>query len=642
MNSKYIVPSVAVLICLFAPAISPAAVVRVREGAPPGTPDGATWDTAYRTVQAGINAAAAGDEVWVCGIHYLENITLKAGIGLYGGFDGSETNRTHRAMSYWRTGIDGGKNGSVITIPTGANGVVVDGFTISNGSAPQGAGIYCVADSVTISNNVISGNAASGNAPNGIPTGGGIFHGGRKGLIFGNTVENNSSAKGGGIWCVGASIVRNLIRFNTVSGIRETLGGGIYTGSVVDIRDNLVTSNYAYCLIPNAPEPDGPYGGGIACDYASGSITGNTVSGNTLLAYATLPLYRLAGTAVGGGLWASQVGTGPLTISNNVISDNSASAADMVIGAGVWTNGSSVPFRNNTVVGNTGAAVKAVTGFEFGTGGGASNSLVENNILASNPGGMGTACSATVRNNCFHANGPADASYTGLNGNFDADPMLASPDGLDFRPLSGSPCVDAGNNAGILSTDLDRDGHPRLQGVAVDIGAYEAAVAIPYGMATVARALRIAAGITVPIADDFARMNAVKTGETTPTIDLSDAVWLVRHEIDEESAVASLRALVAAQEHYRAQQSPPTYAFTLPELGRRISAQLASGYQDGYYFTPGFADARSYIFTAAPQIWPGLEGIRRYFVDQTGIIRYEESGPDGNGMPATANSPWLP
>jgi hypothetical protein len=103
-----------------------------------------------------------------------------------------------------------------------------------------------------------------------------------------------------------------------------------------------------------------------------------------------------------------------------------------------------------------------------------------------------------------------------------------------------------------------------------------------------------------------------------------------------------LRVLVAAEEFYRARQNPPTYASTLPQLGTGISGQLASGTKDRFNFVTGFTDARTYSFSACPAIWPGLEGIRNYFVDQTGVIRYEESGPDGGFKAATANSPWLP
>ena len=56
-------------------------------------------------------------------------------------------------------------------------------------------------------------------------------------------------------------------------------------------------------------------------------------------------------------------------------------------------------------------------------------------------------------------------------GCIDTDPMFADADG---RLLAFSPCLDAGNDAAVppgVTTDLD--GNPRIQGVCVDMGAFE-------------------------------------------------------------------------------------------------------------------------------------------------------------------------
>ena len=59
--------------------------------------DGISWLTAKKTVQAGLNAAAAGDQVWVAAGTYVQCITLKAGVALYGGFAGGETDLSQRS-----------------------------------------------------------------------------------------------------------------------------------------------------------------------------------------------------------------------------------------------------------------------------------------------------------------------------------------------------------------------------------------------------------------------------------------------------------------------------------------------------------------------------------------------------------------
>jgi len=56
-------------------------------------------------------------------------------------------------------------------------------------------------------------------------------------------------------------------------------------------------------------------------------------------------------------------------------------------------------------------------------------------------------------------------------GCIDTDPMFADAEG---RLLAFSPCLDAGNDASVpggVTTDLD--GNPRIQGVCVDMGAFE-------------------------------------------------------------------------------------------------------------------------------------------------------------------------
>ena len=58
--------------------------------------NGLSWATAKATVQAGLSAAVAGDEVWVAAGTYVERITLTAEAALYGGFTGGEADRVQR------------------------------------------------------------------------------------------------------------------------------------------------------------------------------------------------------------------------------------------------------------------------------------------------------------------------------------------------------------------------------------------------------------------------------------------------------------------------------------------------------------------------------------------------------------------
>src|SRR3989442_15669506 len=60
------------------------------------SPDGLSWRKAFPSVQQGLDAANAGDQVWVAAATYFENITLKDGVALFGGFAGTEADVAQR------------------------------------------------------------------------------------------------------------------------------------------------------------------------------------------------------------------------------------------------------------------------------------------------------------------------------------------------------------------------------------------------------------------------------------------------------------------------------------------------------------------------------------------------------------------
>ena len=297
--------------------------------------DGKNWATAKKTVTAGLTAAVSGDQVWVAAGTYVECITLKSGVGLYGGFAGTETDLAGRN---WKTNIailDGNEKGSVVTSPSGATtDTRIDGFAIRNGSGTSsngysyGGGIYCSSSSPTIVNCAITANMVSNSYG---ANGGGIYCANSSSPVISNNLiaENAARYGGGGIYCNSSS---PTISFNTVS---ANNGIGVYCESSLSIiSNNVIVGNIGGAISCSHLAPSilnntiigngGDVFGGIHCSNASPTISNNTIVGNT-------------GGKVGGVLVAS--GSSSL-ISNNIVAFNSS---------GVSVSEGTPSLRNNCI-----------------------------------------------------------------------------------------------------------------------------------------------------------------------------------------------------------------------------------------------------------------------------------------------------
>ena len=211
------------------------AIIRVKWDSTTDGP-GTTWGNAYHSVIAGMNATVSGDEVWVARGTYVGCITLKSGVGLYGGFAGTESARAERDWNANATVLDGNNLGTVVIVQNGATtATTISGFTIRNGNG-SGAGIRCGGASPVISNNTITGNAASF-------YGGAIMCAVSSATITNNLILSNKSGRaGGGIYCSGGS---PIITNNTIAQNSATTGGAIYrtSSSSPIISNNIVASN---------------------------------------------------------------------------------------------------------------------------------------------------------------------------------------------------------------------------------------------------------------------------------------------------------------------------------------------------------------------------------------------------------------
>jgi Right handed beta helix region len=457
------------LVFIFA-ATASAAVIRVK---PDGDDahSGASWALAKKTVQAAIDAANEGDEIWVATGIYPEHIKNKVlneatdpvpiNVALYGGFLGTETARDQRNWMTNLTVLFGGNEpipsppavGSVIHITGGAGRTTrVDGFVITGGHAIAGGGILIEGSGPTIVNNNLWLNSASIGGGIGVsnydfvpPT---ISHP----VITDNRIYGNSAVEGGGgIAVVGAA---RLVTYDPAAPI---------------ITRNTVSQN---TCVKN--------GGGIGCwGHTAAVIMDNFIVGNIAASD------EASFTGGGGGIYATSRDLDDEPISYAIcapqIANNAITANGGFLGAGVYfwdtddAHGGIPVLTNNTITSNNGIAVYWKT----------TSPVITNNIVAFNPWGLQQPAEApsspTISHNCVYGNSVRGkrtdynsiADQTGLNGNISIDPLLANIRLGEVRIQPGSPCRDAGASSAASSSWKDIQGEDRVQGNGVDIGADE-------------------------------------------------------------------------------------------------------------------------------------------------------------------------
>ncbi|MCC6484900.1 MAG: right-handed parallel beta-helix repeat-containing protein [Armatimonadetes bacterium] len=433
-----------------------AAVIRVKWDSSTNGP-GNTWSNAYQTVTAAIAASASGDEVWVAGdsAHpYLEKLTLKEGVGLYGGFAGTETSRSQRNWQANSTVLNGMGSGDVVTPPSGAAATtVLDGFTVRNGSR----GIYCSSSSPIVANNTISGNGRGIYCANSAsPT------------ITNNTVSGNNDY---GIYCTSSS---PTITNNTISGNGTVTLGIIYGTNV-----------YCYLSSPAiANNTISESRDGIVCAHASPAITNNSISGNwdRGIGCSSSSSPAIANnTIAGSGNGIKCEGSSTPGIANNTISGNrygiscytssSPIIANNIIsgnGRGIYCYNSASPAIANNTMSKNGYGVYCER---------SSSPAITNNIVAFNAQGIYNAPDSgtpTLNNNCVY--NPGGVNYDGLSagaGDINSDPKLQSVQYGRLHIQPDSPCVNAGTDSAVQSGWKDMDGQTRIPGAHVDIGADE-------------------------------------------------------------------------------------------------------------------------------------------------------------------------
>ena len=431
------------------------------------------WATAATTIQAAVDAAAAGDEIVVTNGTYATG-----GKAVYG----TMTNRvvidkavTVRSVNgplatsiagQPAPGTTGNGDGAIRCVYLVAN-AVLSGFTLTNGHThadgdysgeQSGGGAWCGSSGVltnctlTANSAYYGGGAYRGTLNNCTLTGNSAHYGGgaSESTLNNCTLTANSAYYGGGA-CEGT--LNNC----TLTANSAEFGGGAYVGT---LNNCTLTANSA------TGEGGGASGGtlnnctltGNSASWYGGGASGGTLNNCTLTANSA----NTGGGAYVGALnnctlTANSANTGGGayvgTLYNCTLTGNSASRD------GGGTSGSTL--NNCTLTGNSAA---------YGSGGGAYRGTLTNCTLTGNSAWRdGGGASGSTLNNCivYYNTANIGANYFDATfaysctaplpagpGNIDADPLLASATHLSAQ----SPCI--GRGSATYARGFDIDGEP--------------------------------------------------------------------------------------------------------------------------------------------------------------------------------------
>jgi len=257
----------ALLVSLYAACTAAAlgSVVYVNAAAT-GSNSGASWANAYTSLQSGLAGAGAGDEIWVAAASYKPTATsdrtvsfaMKDGVAVYGGFNGTETQRSQRnpvanvtvlSGDIAMAGVSSDNSFHVVTADASVtNTGKLDGFTVSGGQADgnpasdqdRGGGLWVNGGSPLITGVLFIANYAS------FRGGGARCESGASRFLSCTFTSNTVAfgAGGAGLSTGGGSVSVEscTFRFNSISG-SSTGGGGLQTAGSTTLLNCVVAQN---------------------------------------------------------------------------------------------------------------------------------------------------------------------------------------------------------------------------------------------------------------------------------------------------------------------------------------------------------------------------------------------------------------
>lgn len=224
-----------------------------------GANDGSSWANAYTNLQTAIAAARFEESnIWVAAGTYKPqapvlaagtvqplngdvrayNFSLKNGVGIYGGFAGTENSLAARDVMANKTvlsgdiGIESDISDNCYHVfyhPPTSNldaSAILDGFTITGGNADgidasaSGGGMYNDTSSPTVTNCTFSGNSAAS-------YGGGMYNDAASPVVTNCTFDNNSATTDGGGMLNADSAAPQVINTTFTANTAGSHGGGM-------------------------------------------------------------------------------------------------------------------------------------------------------------------------------------------------------------------------------------------------------------------------------------------------------------------------------------------------------------------------------------------------------------------------------
>ena len=393
-------------------------VVYVNANALPGG-NGSSWSTAVDSLNNAMEAAAFNTsikQIWVAGGTYQpasgSSFFLVNNVTIYGGFAGNETLLSQRNLAAGHTSIlEGNSNSVLINDNNGlTNSAVLDGFTITNGNGNNGGGIININVSPTIANCTFTNNKVLFN-------GGGMYNNHSSPILSNCIFSNNNAGNGGGI-CNDSSSAPAINRCNFFVNTASA-GGGVQ-------NNNGSSGTFNNCSFSGNSASLGAGMQNISSNpvITNGGFTGNSVS-----------------IGQGGAMYNQNAG--PVLI-NCTVSGNNVSSGN---GGGIYDQNSSPIITNSIIWGNSDGITN--------NGG---NPVITYSLIQGVQGGTNGNLAGTV--NPLFTDAPAYTAAPFTNGN--------------YQLLTGSLCINAGNNAALHANDtIDLAGARRIVGGIVDLGAYE-------------------------------------------------------------------------------------------------------------------------------------------------------------------------